>query len=105
MAKWAKEHGLLLANLALFVIFFGGMTLSGAATYNEEQQGHGQATVTFLQYIGTSRFWFESFQDWQSEFLAIAVLVGASVYLREKVRPSPNPLLNHTTRPAPEPAR
>jgi hypothetical protein len=32
---------------------------------------------TALQYMSTSRFWFESFHNWQSEFLAVAVLVGA----------------------------
>jgi hypothetical protein len=39
--------------------------------------------VSVLEYVGTSQFWFESFQNWQSEFLAVAVIVGASVYLRE----------------------
>jgi hypothetical protein len=39
--------------------------------------------VTAWEYVGTSQFWFESFQNWQSEFLAVAVIVGASVYLRE----------------------
>ncbi len=29
-------------------------------------------------------FWFESMQNWQSEFLAIAVMVGASVFLRQR---------------------
>ena len=32
----------------------------------------------------TSQFWFESMQNWQSEFLAIAVMVGASVFLRQR---------------------
>ena len=38
--------------------------------------------MTTMQYLGTSQFWFESFQNWQSEFLAVAVIVWASVYLR-----------------------
>jgi hypothetical protein len=25
------------------------------------------------KYLQTSQFWFESFQNWQSEFLAVAV--------------------------------
>jgi hypothetical protein len=29
MRDWLRDHGLLIANLALFVIFFGGMVLSG----------------------------------------------------------------------------
>jgi hypothetical protein len=32
----------------------------------------------------TSQFWFESFQNWQSEFLAVACIVGGSVYLRQR---------------------
>ncbi|MFY9633822.1 MAG: DUF6766 family protein, partial [Cellulosimicrobium cellulans] len=48
--------------------------------------------VTWLQYLATSRFWFESFQNWQSEFLAVAVLVGASVYLRERGSPESKPV-------------
>ena len=43
---------------------------------------YAAAPVTTLQYLGTSQFWFESFQNWQSEFLAVAVIVWASVYLR-----------------------
>ena len=34
--------------------------------------------------MGTSRFWFESFQNWQSEFLSLAAMVYLAVYLREK---------------------
>ena len=40
-----------------------------------------------LGYTGTARFWFESFQDWQSEFMLIALMIGASVYLREQGPP------------------
>src|SRR6476661_1405592 len=29
MREWLRDHGLLVANLALFLIFFGGMVLSG----------------------------------------------------------------------------
>ena len=45
---------------------------------------HGGAPVTTWEYLGTSQFWFESMQNWQSEFLAIAIMVGASVYLRQQ---------------------
>lgn len=82
-------------SLLLFTLFLASLTLhgvGGAAAYSEDQQSHGQPAVTFLQYLGTSRFWFESFQNWQSEFLAVAVLVGASVYLREKGSPESKPV-------------
>jgi hypothetical protein len=86
------EHSL---SILLFTLFLGSFFLhaaGGVDDYNQDQQSHGQPTITFLQYLGTSRFWFESFQNWQSEFLAVAVLVGASVYLREKGSPESKPV-------------
>jgi len=92
MALKFYEHSLSILLFVLFLASFTAHALGGTEAYNEEQQSHGQPTVTFLQYIRTSRFWFESFQNWQSEFLAIAVLVGASVYLREKGSPESKPV-------------
>ncbi|MFX1819919.1 hypothetical protein PV768_09020 [Pseudarthrobacter sp. CC4] len=86
------EHSL---SILLFLLFVGSFTahaFGGASAYNEEQESHGEAGVSVIQYVGTSRFWFESFQNWQSEFLAVAVLVGASVYLREKGSPESKPV-------------
>jgi hypothetical protein len=45
---------------------------------------HGGEEVSLSQYVMSSQFWFESFQNWQSEFLAVGVLVVLSVYLRER---------------------
>jgi hypothetical protein len=45
-----------------------------------------------LQYVGTSRFWFESFQNWQSEFLAVGALVVLSIWLREHGSPESKPV-------------
>ena len=39
------------------------------------------------QYIGTSQFWFESFQNWQSEFLAVLALVLLSIWFRQRGSP------------------
>ncbi|WP_314212286.1 DUF6766 family protein [Pseudarthrobacter equi] len=92
MALGFYKHSL---SILLFVLFLASFTMhgvGGAEAYSEDQQSHGQPAVTFLQYLGTSRFWFESFQNWQSEFLAVAVLVGASVYLREKGSPESKPV-------------
>ncbi|MGH8939451.1 MAG: DUF6766 family protein, partial [Actinomycetes bacterium] len=55
--------------------------------------------VSTLAYLGAARFWFESFQNWQSEFLAVAVIVGASVYLRQRGSAESKPVAepHHTT--------
>jgi hypothetical protein len=78
------EHSL---SGLFFLQFFGAIALhavAGAQAYSDEQLQHGEQAVTTWQYVGTSQFWFESFQNWQSEFLAVAIIVGASVYLRER---------------------
>jgi hypothetical protein len=86
------EHSLSIMFLLLFLMSIVLHAVGGSEAYSEEQQSHGQPAVTVLQYLGSSRFWFESFQNWQSEFLAVAVLVGASVYLREKGSPESKPV-------------
>ena len=78
------EHSLSILFFVLFLASFILHAAGGVDDYNNDQQSHGQPTISFLQYLGNSRFWFESFQNWQSEFLVVAVLAGASVYLREK---------------------
>jgi hypothetical protein len=76
-------HSLSTALLLLFLLSFLGHAASGTTAYNEEQREHGRTPVSMLQFVGTSRFWFESFQNWQSEFLAMGTLVVLSIWLRE----------------------
>jgi hypothetical protein len=78
------EHSL---AIAFFVLFFASMALhavGGRTAFNEEQIEHGQATVSVWQYLTTSQFWFESMQNWQSEFVAVAAIVGLSIFLRQR---------------------
>jgi hypothetical protein len=86
------EHSLSIMFLLLFLASVTLHAVGGSEEYSQEQQSHGQPGVTILGYLATSRFWFESFQNWQSEFLAVAVLVGASVYLRERGSPESKPV-------------
>jgi hypothetical protein len=37
-----------------------------------------------LKYLTTSQMWFESFQNWQSEFLSVGVLIVLSIFLRQR---------------------
>ena len=78
------ENSLGLAFAVLFVISVAIHAVGGSAEYNEEQQPHGESQVTLAQYVGSSRFWFESFQNWQSEFLSLAAMVLGTIYLRQR---------------------
>jgi hypothetical protein len=88
----AYEHSL---SALFFILFFASIAahaVSGAKAYSAEEIAHGGEPVSRLQYIGSSQFWFESFQNWQSEFLAVAVIVWASVYLRQRGSPESKPV-------------
>jgi hypothetical protein len=80
----AYEHSLSALFFILFFLSIAGHAIGGAKAYSDQELAHGGQPVTTLQYLGTSQFWFESFQNWQSEFLAVAVIVWASVYLRQR---------------------
>jgi hypothetical protein len=86
------EHSLSLALLLLFATSFTLHAIGGASEYNEEQLAHGGAALSTLAYIGTARFWFESFQNWQSEFLAVGALFVLTVWLRERGSPQSKPV-------------
>lgn len=78
------ERSLFLTMAALFVASFLLHAYGGVKNYNEEQLQHGAVPITLAGYLATSRFWFESLQNWQSEFLSVGALVVFSVFLRER---------------------
>jgi hypothetical protein len=86
------EHSLGLALFLLFVASWGGHVLGGWAEYGEAQTLHGEAVPSLLEYVTSSRFWFESFQNWQSEFLSVAAMIWLSVYLRQRRSPESKPV-------------
>jgi hypothetical protein len=86
------ENSLSLAFVTLFLasLFLHGF--EGTRTHNEEEREHGEQTVTVSTYMTTSRFWFESFQNWQSEFLATGSIVLLTVWLRQRGSPESKPV-------------
>ncbi|HVH13236.1 MAG TPA: DUF6766 family protein [Longimicrobium sp.] len=81
------EHSL---SLVLTLLFLGAMTMhaiTGRANYSEEQVQAGKPPVSLGEYVSSSQFWFESFQNWQSEFLAVATLTILSIWLRQRGSP------------------
>lgn len=78
------EHSLTIALFGLFALSFTLHAITGAAEYSAEQASHGEEGVSAIGYLATSQFWFESLQNWQSEFLAVAALMLATVWLRQQ---------------------
>lgn len=89
---WLYAHSLGLALAALFVLSFVLHWLASAAASNQEAMLHNAEIKSALAYLTDAQFWFESFQNWQSEFLSTAVLVVLSIFLRFKGSPESKPV-------------
>lgn len=92
LALLIYQNSLSLAFLVLFLLSVWLHAKGGAEVYSTEQVQQGKAVVGTLEYIATTRFWFESFQNWQSEMLSIVSLVGLSIFLRQKGSPQSKPV-------------
>jgi hypothetical protein len=86
------ENSLGIVMLGLFVLALVGHVVTGAHAYNAEQVAHDGPTISTWAYLFRSQFWFESLQNWQSEFLAVGSLVVLSVFLRQRGSPESKPV-------------
>ncbi|MBC7875062.1 MAG: hypothetical protein H7Y01_13755 [Ferruginibacter sp.] len=86
------KHSLTIALFLLFILSFVFHFCGSMQNENEELALKGQPPETITQYLLNSRFWFESFQNWQSEFLSVFAIVILSVFLRQKGSPQSKPV-------------
>ncbi|HYD91551.1 MAG TPA: DUF6766 family protein, partial [Flavobacterium sp.] len=77
------KHSLTIALLLLFAISFVFHFYGSLEDENLQNALKGEPTETAGEYIASSRFWFESFQNWQSEFLSVFAIIVLSIYLRQ----------------------
>ena len=101
-APWpVKKGGLILAvyknslSIAFVILFITSFLLHAGGSftkYNEEQTFEGNPKLSLSEFMGQSRFWFESFQNWQSEFIAVISIVVLSIYFRQKGSPESKPV-------------
>jgi hypothetical protein len=98
---WARTGGLrtaiysnslLIAMGAIFVASWFAQSVTGWTDFNHEQATHGEPGVSWLGYIGTSTFWESTFQNWQSEFLAVGSFVVLAIFLRQRGSPESKPV-------------
>ena len=80
-------HSLGLALVALFIASFALHFINSARHAAEKAMNNGTSAPSLLQYLWDPQLWFESFQNWQSEFLSTAVLVVLGIFLRGRMSP------------------
>lgn len=91
-ARSVYSYSLGIGLALLFVLSFVLHLRYSAVDANAEAVMHGQTPVPLLDHLGSAQFWFESLQNWQSEFLSTAVLVVLSIILRFKGSPESKPV-------------
>jgi len=89
---WLYERSLSLTFMALFVVSWLGHAYGGLLLDNEERLARGLAEQSWWQFVGSSEFWFQSLQNWQSEFLAILSIVILTIFLRQRGSPQSKPV-------------
>jgi len=86
------SHSLSLCFLLLFLISWAMHFYGSWQDFNIEQQMDGKAEIELSTYVFEPTFWFETFQNWQSEFLSVTSIVVLTIFLRQKGSPESKPV-------------
>jgi hypothetical protein len=89
-AAFSRSLGLLMGGL--FLLTWAASAVTGWVAHNSDQLGQRQDPVSFLGYLGEADFWNRSFQNWQSEMLAVGSMAIFAVYLRQRGSPESKPV-------------
>jgi len=88
----AYGASLSIALLLWFAIAFVAHWLASWHREAADRAQSGRAMPDLIDYLADAQFWFESFQNWQSEFLAVLAVVLFSIVLRQEGSPQSKPL-------------
>jgi len=102
-APWPVRHGggwllrlyessLALAFLLLFLVSIFAHACGGLAAVNAERLEHHERALSLGEFVHDPAFWFQSLQNWQSEFLALIAMVVLSIWLRQRRSPESKPV-------------
>lgn len=71
----------------IFVLSWGAQAVTGRVAYNEERLRDLLDPLSLGAYLASPDFWGRTFQNWQSELLAVGSMVIFSVFLRQRGSP------------------
>lgn len=86
------KYSLTIAFTLLFLVSFVLHFYGSLKDENEQLLLKSLSPESAMEYLGSTRFWFESFQNWQSEFLSVLAIVILSIFLRQKGSPQSKPV-------------
>ena len=89
---WLYSNLLGLALGALFLASFALHWVHSARHAAELAAMHGVPAPGLLEHLAGAQLWFESLQNWQSEFLSTFALVVLGIFLRQRGSPESKPV-------------
>jgi hypothetical protein len=87
---FSRSLGLVMGTL--FLLTWASSSVAGWAAFNNEQLGSHSDPVSWVGYLGQADFWNRTFQNWQSEMLAVGSMAIFTVYLRQRGSPESKPV-------------
>jgi hypothetical protein len=79
-----KNNGLSIVLVLLFLASLAGHSWSGWKQFNNEEREHGRAEVSYSRFLHSAEFGESVFENWESEFLQMAMYVVLTVFLIQK---------------------
>jgi len=82
--SWFFRHSFFLSLMLLFVLALALHVVVGASAYNEERSLAHQPSISVAAFLLSAKFWSTTLDTWQAEYLAIALFVVLSIFLRQQ---------------------
>jgi hypothetical protein len=84
-AVYSRSLSIVMATF--FALSWTAQAVAGRVARNEERFRDLQAPLSLGDYLRSPDFWGRTFQNWQSEMLAVASMAVFAIYLRERGSP------------------
>jgi hypothetical protein len=87
LRKFARDNGLSLFFLTIFLAAIVGQAIAGHELYNQQQLEHDRHAVSLWEYVTSSEFGNAVMENWQSEYLQFMLFMLATVWLLQRGSP------------------
>ncbi len=81
---WWFENSLSIAVIFIFMFSMAGQIITGHSVFNDMLNEYGKPAIGFKKYLCSGHFISATFENWESEFLQMALFVLLTIFLRQK---------------------
>ncbi|HEU0137491.1 MAG TPA: DUF6766 family protein, partial [Flavobacterium sp.] len=84
MKKFLRDNSLSIVFFILFLLAMGGQVVFGLKEFNKSQHDEGAPTIGMAEYLTSGHFVQSTFENWESEFLQMALFVILTIFLQQR---------------------